>query len=195
MPRRSSTGSRSGGRRLLHLDPFSGIAGNMFVAALLDLGLSRKVLDADLAGLGVEFELEVTRVPFRLGETVEAPGGYRIEVVEATANYHVDPDSLSEIRDTEPLGDQYPARPGVWVHITPPGGGEHERRLVLESVDAEHAGKQGDYEYDDLVLKLEWERWACAGPPRPLRPASPSPLCAIPAETARRARRFSASRS
>ena len=62
MPRRSSTGSRSAGRRVLHLDPFSGIAGNMFVAALLDLGLSRKALDADLAGLGVEFELVVRRV-------------------------------------------------------------------------------------------------------------------------------------
>jgi uncharacterized protein (TIGR00299 family) protein len=68
MPRRSSTDStevgrgKAGGRRVLHLDPFSGIAGNMFVAALLDLGLSRKALDADLAGLGVEFKLKVSRV-------------------------------------------------------------------------------------------------------------------------------------
>ncbi len=50
------------GRRVLHLDPFSGIAGNMFVAALLDVGLSRKALDADLAGLGVEFKLKLSNV-------------------------------------------------------------------------------------------------------------------------------------
>jgi uncharacterized protein (TIGR00299 family) protein len=63
MSRRSSTGFRaSPGGRLLHLDLFSGIAGNMFLGALLDLGLSRKVLEADLAGLGVEFTLRVRKV-------------------------------------------------------------------------------------------------------------------------------------
>jgi hypothetical protein len=63
MSRRSSTGSSPGrGARLLHLDLFSGIAGNMFLGALLDLGLSRKALEADLAGLGVEFRLRVRKV-------------------------------------------------------------------------------------------------------------------------------------
>jgi hypothetical protein len=63
MSRRSSTASRAGpGARLLHLDLFSGIAGNMFLGALLDLGLSRKALEADLAGLGVEFKLRVRKV-------------------------------------------------------------------------------------------------------------------------------------
>jgi uncharacterized protein (TIGR00299 family) protein len=46
----------------LHLDVFSGIAGNMFLAALLDLGLSRRDLEADLAGVDVEFALRVRRV-------------------------------------------------------------------------------------------------------------------------------------
>ena len=68
MSRRSSTGSNpllragSPGARLLHLDLFSGIAGNMFLGALLDLGLSRKALEADLAGLGVDFRLRVRKV-------------------------------------------------------------------------------------------------------------------------------------
>ena len=65
MPRRSSTDSERLGeppQKILHLDLFSGIAGNMFASALLDLGLSQKDLEADLAGLGVEHELEVTRV-------------------------------------------------------------------------------------------------------------------------------------
>jgi len=48
--------------RILHLDAFSGIAGNMFLGALLDLGLSRRELERDLAGLGVAHALRVTTV-------------------------------------------------------------------------------------------------------------------------------------
>ncbi len=51
----------AGGRRL-HLDTFSGAAGNMFLAALLDAGLSRKELTAGLAGLGVPHKLRVSQV-------------------------------------------------------------------------------------------------------------------------------------
>jgi uncharacterized protein (TIGR00299 family) protein len=47
---------------VLHLDVFSGIAGNMFLGALLDLGLPRAELEADLSGLGLEFSLRVRRV-------------------------------------------------------------------------------------------------------------------------------------
>jgi uncharacterized protein (TIGR00299 family) protein len=64
MSRRSSTASRTPlrGGRVLHLDCFSGIAGNMFLGALLDLGLAKRELEADLAGLGVEHALRVRRV-------------------------------------------------------------------------------------------------------------------------------------
>ncbi|MFP6640563.1 MAG: nickel pincer cofactor biosynthesis protein LarC [Myxococcota bacterium] len=65
MPRRSSTASSGLGQppqKILDLDLFSGIAGNMFVAALLDLGLSPDELEADLAGLGVDHRLKLTRV-------------------------------------------------------------------------------------------------------------------------------------
>jgi uncharacterized protein (TIGR00299 family) protein len=47
---------------VLHLDAFSGIAGNMFLGAMLDLGLSRKDLESDLAGLGLPHGLRVRRV-------------------------------------------------------------------------------------------------------------------------------------
>lgn len=47
---------------LLHLDTFSGIAGNMFLGALLDAGLPLRELEAGLAGLGVAHRLRVTRV-------------------------------------------------------------------------------------------------------------------------------------
>ncbi|MGE4650708.1 MAG: nickel pincer cofactor biosynthesis protein LarC [Myxococcota bacterium] len=47
---------------LLHLDCFSGIAGNMFLGALIDLGLSRRVLAADLQGLDLPHRLVVRGV-------------------------------------------------------------------------------------------------------------------------------------
>jgi uncharacterized protein (TIGR00299 family) protein len=50
------------GERILHLDTFSGIAGNMFLGAMLDLGLPRRDLESDLAGLGVAYSLRVRKV-------------------------------------------------------------------------------------------------------------------------------------
>jgi len=55
-------GRAKGSGRHLHLDAFSGMAGNMLMGALLDLGLSRKALVEDLAGLGLDFKLKVSRV-------------------------------------------------------------------------------------------------------------------------------------
>jgi uncharacterized protein (TIGR00299 family) protein len=67
--------------RILHLDTFSGIAGNMFLGAMLDVGLPRRALDADLAGLGVDFRLRVRKVQrgglcARYVE-IGVPGGHR----------------------------------------------------------------------------------------------------------------------
>ncbi|MCP3986898.1 MAG: nickel pincer cofactor biosynthesis protein LarC [bacterium] len=64
MARSKATGPMSGcsGRRVLHLDPFSGAAGNMFLAAMLDAGLPRRKLKEALDGLGVEHRLVVRRV-------------------------------------------------------------------------------------------------------------------------------------
>lgn len=49
-------------RKLLHLDAFSGAAGNMFMGAMLDLGLSRARLLEELAPLGLDFKLVVRKV-------------------------------------------------------------------------------------------------------------------------------------
>lgn len=63
MSRRSSTGSEHAARAgLLHLEPFSGIAGDMLLAALLDLGLPRRELESGLAGLKLDFKFRVKRV-------------------------------------------------------------------------------------------------------------------------------------
>jgi hypothetical protein len=66
---------------VLHLDTFSGIAGNMFLGALIDLGLPTRELERGLAPLGLDFRLRVSRV--RRGPLaaryvrVELPGAKR----------------------------------------------------------------------------------------------------------------------
>lgn len=48
--------------RVLYLDPFSGIAGDMFLGLLLDLGVDENALVAELERLGVRFDLSVSQV-------------------------------------------------------------------------------------------------------------------------------------
>jgi pyridinium-3,5-bisthiocarboxylic acid mononucleotide nickel chelatase len=60
--KRAPRSARAPGMRVLHLDPFSGIAGNMFLGALLDAGLSRRALVEDLAALEVGHRLVVSKV-------------------------------------------------------------------------------------------------------------------------------------
>ncbi|MBW2425423.1 MAG: nickel pincer cofactor biosynthesis protein LarC [Deltaproteobacteria bacterium] len=61
MARGAKKAGEAGGR-ILHLDAFSGASGNMFMGALLDLGLAKKTLLEGLAPLGLDFELVVKKV-------------------------------------------------------------------------------------------------------------------------------------
>ncbi len=108
MSRRSSIASERGrgsagrrgepprGARVLHLDTFSGIAGNMFLGALFDLGLSPRELESDLRPLGLEFRLRVSRV--RRGPL--AARYVRVEVPPAKRGHarHAHGRSFAEIR-------------------------------------------------------------------------------------------------
>lgn len=48
--------------KILYLDPFSGIAGDMFLGLLVDLGVDPEELKKRLSKLGVEFELRIRKV-------------------------------------------------------------------------------------------------------------------------------------
>jgi len=60
--RRRTKIEKATAERILHLDTFSGIAGNMFLGAMLDAGLPRRTLESDLAGVGVDYRLRVRKV-------------------------------------------------------------------------------------------------------------------------------------
>lgn len=158
-------------------DLFHDLAWDVRIKAVFDGGPSTEFSPADLFPVEEivghlelreleQGDVQARRVPFRVGDTIEAPGGFRIEVKEATGAYRVNREDLTEIRDTRPLAEQPPHSPAVWLSITPPGEGEPEHRLVHERVDAEKHGKLEKYTYDSLVVRLQWERWASAGPPR-----------------------------
>lgn len=103
-------------------------------------------------------------VPFRLGETLEAPGGYRLFVQRATKNFALD--QGREVRDERPLAEQPPYRPAAWLQITPPEGGEPETRPIFDGLDPVEMEFVGSYRYRELIVRLRWDHWYSPGPER-----------------------------
>jgi uncharacterized protein (DUF111 family) len=48
--------------RIAYLDCFSGISGDMFLAALIDAGVSSKLLEETVAALNIGATLEISKV-------------------------------------------------------------------------------------------------------------------------------------
>ena len=77
---RAPFANRAGSGKMLFLDAFSGIAGDMTIAALVDLGVPFRVVQQSVAALGITgFELQLQRA--RGG----AIGGTKFDVLVATA--------------------------------------------------------------------------------------------------------------
>lgn len=128
MSRRSSTASSP---TVLHLDAFSGIAGNMMLGALLGLGLPRRALDADLAGLGVPFKLVVSKVrrgaldALYVDVQVPRPRRPRAGVKRARARSQPRAHDHGHGSHGHPAGHGHAHAPQVLSHA--PGPGEHGR--------------------------------------------------------------------
>lgn len=131
-------------------------------------GLFPEAADEILGHLEIEFagaaSVAPQVVPFRLGETVETLGGYRLFVQRATKNFKLD--QGSEVRDERPLAEQPPYRPAAWLLITPPDGSEPETRPIFDGLDPVDMGFVGSYRHRDLIVRLRWDHWNSPGPAR-----------------------------
>lgn len=117
-------------------------------------------------GIDVQGHVEPQRREIALGRPIVLDD-YKITPVEATANFSLDATGKTEVRDSRPLSEQPPRSPGVWVNIEKQGDDTPERRLVLQSLDAQtHAELQGRYRFKDVTLRLSWDAWGVEGPPR-----------------------------
>lgn len=117
-------------------------------------------------GIALHGHVEPLREEIALGQTLQV-GEYTLTVAEATADFRLDPSGTSELRDPRPLAQQTPRNPGVWVTIEKRGDETPERRLILQSLDAEtNKELQKRYRYPDIALKLRWDTWGGAGPAR-----------------------------
>ncbi len=157
-----------GGRNQLYFDPAL-----RFRLRVLHGELPLDVFPADDRALGTlelqvasQGELEPEVVEFGLGDSFELPGGFRVTVKRATANFGLDPNTRQEIRDPRPLAQQPPAAPALWVTIETDSGEPPEERFLLDGVDWRDYGFHERFPLSDVVLRFRWNSWTAPGPKR-----------------------------
>jgi hypothetical protein len=104
-------------------------------------------------------------VPVRLGESMQLQGGYSVKIVDATSDFKPGMEREQQSTVTVPLEQQPLHYCAVWIDVTSPKG-KVERRCVREQFDAMSYGEQDRYPLKEVVSQLQWDRWACYGPPR-----------------------------
>src|SRR5262249_5113756 len=106
-----------------------------------------------------------TLLPFHLGDTLDAAGGYRVRIVDASADFDPNRDR-SKNQNTKALPEQKKGVAALWVEILPPAGGAPEPRILREALDPVEVGLQDKYLHKEVVLQFEWDNWSAPGPPR-----------------------------
>ncbi len=104
--------------------------------------------------------------PVSLGDQLEIPGGYRVSIVDATADFQVGRDARTGSVHPKPLEEQPRGRAALWVDVGPPGDEPPERRVVVEGLDPVQTGMQEAFFHSRVVLRFLWDDWAAPGPPR-----------------------------
>ncbi len=104
--------------------------------------------------------------PVGLGDALEIPGGYRVSIVDASADFQIGQDTRTGSAHPKPLEEQPRGRAALWVDVVPPGGEPSERRVVIEGLDPVQTGMQEAFFHSKVVLRFLWDDWSAPGPPR-----------------------------
>lgn len=129
--------------------------------------------EESLATLEIEVRSAAQGAPqpyrVKLGERIDLPDGYTLEVVAATRDLEFPRDQDGPL-DPLPIERQADGVPALWVQLTKAGGGvegvaNSERRLVTE-FDAVSLGAQDRYPLKDVVIRMSFDRWSVQGAPR-----------------------------
>ena len=152
-----------------YIDPLGGFR----LAAVHDADPASFVPDGNVPTVGY---VEVTvapaglsapqMVPVRLGEEVPILDGYRLRFADASADFRPGNGDAQGSRHELSLAEQPDGMAALWVDVLPPGGGEPERRIILEDIDDVEYGRQQDHTYRDVILRFRWDTWLAPGAPR-----------------------------
>ncbi len=151
--------------RVLYLDPFSGIAGDMFLGLLLDLGVDDNALVAELERLGVRFDLAISHVNKNgigaLSTSVSLPSGPDVDEDEeehvhcdecgGDHNHAHDPEQLHEHTHDHTAGHNHGhehASDGAHLH-------DHDQGSREEQVEAEGLAHGHGMQVDEIVTILD----------------------------------------
>ena len=103
--------------------------------------------------------------PIELGTSVELPGGYRVEIVDASADFGRETGDGDGSFHPLPLAEQPYRFAALWADIYAPDEPK-ERRLILEAIDDVEYGRQDAFYHPEVVLNFRWDDWGAPGPPR-----------------------------
>ncbi len=139
-----------------------------------DKASARKLLSEVVEGrigwismrVAAEGGVEPQRVPVKIGDVVQGPGGYKLEVLRATPSFRFDRNSMKEVVDDRPIAQVYPNNPAVILSIQPKDGSPAEERPILERLDYEEAGLQKGFRYSEIAVNFVWDPWNAPGPER-----------------------------
>ena len=92
--------------RVAHFDCFSGISGDMTLAALIDIGFDREAICSGIASLGLPIEISIEKV---------RKGGFASTFVEITA-----PEETTHrfLPDIEEILSRQPSAAAIWARVS-----------------------------------------------------------------------------
>ena len=129
-------------KKILYLDAFAGVSGDMFVGALLDLGVDLEAVLRDVAGLGLP------GVEIRAGRVArQGIMGTKFDVIDPATGRSIDELPLHHGGHHEHHHEHYPHGHDHHLHHE---GSHHDRAVHHHGDDGDHEERHGNHEHRSL---------------------------------------------